>query len=195
MDLLLFRQRMVSLRNRIHGFIFRFIYLKGKAKGLYLGKHIEIIGKINLGEKVKISSFVKIYKDNTIGDNTYIGENVELRCNRKNKIIIGSNCTINRSSLIMGMVTIGNDCLISPQCAVVGSNHVFSDIDQLIRKQGIISKSVIIGNNVWLGAQVTVLDGVTIGSNSIIGAGSVVTKSIPANAIAVGNPCKVIKYR
>ncbi|MNT86371.1 putative acetyltransferase [compost metagenome] len=50
-----------------------------------------------------------------------------------------------------------------------------------------------VGNNVWFGGNVTVLPGVTIGDNSIIGAGSVVTKDIPANVVAVGNPCKVIR--
>ena len=52
---------------------------------------------------------------------------------------------------------------------------------------------MIIGNNVWIGAQVCVLPGVTIGDNTIIGAGSVVTKSIPANVLAVGNPCRVLR--
>ena len=52
---------------------------------------------------------------------------------------------------------------------------------------------ITIGNNVWIGAQVCVLPGVTIGDNTIIGAGSVVTKSIPANVLAVGNPCRVLR--
>ena len=52
---------------------------------------------------------------------------------------------------------------------------------------------VTIGNNVWIGGSVTILPGVTIGDNVTIGAGSVVTKDIPSNSIAVGNPCKVVK--
>ena len=55
------------------------------------------------------------------------------------------------------------------------------------------AESVIIGDNVWIGGSVTILPGVTIGDNVTIGAGSVVTKDIPSNSIAVGNPCKVIK--
>ena len=54
-------------------------------------------------------------------------------------------------------------------------------------------KPVRIGDHVWIGGNVTILPGVSIGDHSIIGAGSVVTKDIPANVIAVGNPCKVIK--
>ena len=55
------------------------------------------------------------------------------------------------------------------------------------------NQDVIIGNNVWIGAQVCVLPGVTIGDNSVIGAGSVVTKSIPTNVLAAGNPCRIIR--
>ncbi|WP_363315970.1 DapH/DapD/GlmU-related protein [Chryseobacterium sp.] len=52
---------------------------------------------------------------------------------------------------------------------------------------------ITVGDNVWLGGNVVVLPGVTIGSNSVIGAGSIVTKDIPSNVVAVGNPCKVVK--
>lgn len=52
---------------------------------------------------------------------------------------------------------------------------------------------VTIGNNVWIGGNTTILPGVTIGDNTTIGAGSVVTKNIPSNVVAAGNPCKVIK--
>ena len=62
-----------------------------------------------------------------------------------------------------------------------------------VKERSLSSKSVIIKDNVWLGEHVSVLPGVTIGENSIIGANSVVTKSIPANSIAVGIPAKVIK--
>lgn len=56
------------------------------------------------------------------------------------------------------------------------------------------ARPITIGNSVWIGGSVTILPGVTIGDNSTIGAGSVVTRDIPANSIAVGNPCKVIKH-
>ena len=54
-------------------------------------------------------------------------------------------------------------------------------------------RPIAIGENAWLGADVTVLPGVTIGKNSVIGAGSVVTKDIPENVVAVGNPCRVLR--
>ena len=52
---------------------------------------------------------------------------------------------------------------------------------------------ITIGNNVWIGGNATILPGVNIGDNSVIGAGSVVTKDIPSNVLAVGNPCRIIK--
>ena len=55
------------------------------------------------------------------------------------------------------------------------------------------AKPVVIGNNVWIGGNVTINPGVTIGDNSVIGSGAVVTKDIPENVLAVGNPCKVIR--
>ena len=55
------------------------------------------------------------------------------------------------------------------------------------------AKPITVGNNVWIGGNVVVVPGVTIGDNCVIGAGSVVTKDIPANTLAVGNPCKVIR--
>nr|WP_282673947.1 DapH/DapD/GlmU-related protein [Lactococcus cremoris] len=58
---------------------------------------------------------------------------------------------------------------------------------------GVYSKPITVGNQVWLGANVSLLPGVTIGDNCIIGAGSVVTKDIPANVVAAGNPCQVIR--
>jgi len=75
-----------------------------------------------------------------------------------------------------------------------GANTLITDSDwHLDDFRSALSKPIIIGDNVWLGVNVTVMKGVTIGNNTIIGAGSIVTKNIPANVIAGGNPCKVIK--
>ena len=67
-------------------------------------------------------------------------------------------------------------------------------LDPEMRKDGVeVAKPITVGNNVWFGANVTVLAGVEIGDNAVIGASSVVTKSIPANVVAVGVPCKPIR--
>ncbi|MDE6211762.1 MAG: sugar O-acetyltransferase [Clostridia bacterium] len=86
-------------------------------------------------------------------------------------------------------VSFGDNVFVAPNCCFTTAEHA---IDPQQRKAGIeIAKPITIGNNVWIGAGSTILAGVTIGDNSVIGAGSVVTKSIPANVIAVGVPCNV----
>lgn len=87
-------------------------------------------------------------------------------------------------------VSIGKGVLIAPNVTITTTGH---PVDPELRKKGMYSFPVTIGDNVWLGAGVIILPGVTIGENSVIGAGSVVTKNIPANVIAFGVPCKVIR--
>lgn len=88
-------------------------------------------------------------------------------------------------------VTFGDHVFIAPYCCFTTAEHA---IDPELRKRGVkIAKPITVGNNVWIGAHATVLAGVTIGDNSVIGAGSVVTRDIPANVVAVGVPCRVMR--
>lgn len=88
-------------------------------------------------------------------------------------------------------VTIGHHVFIGPNVSLCTVTHAFH-ADQ--RNEGIMrAQPITIGDNVWIAANVVVLPGVTIGSGAIIGAGSVVTKEIPENVLAVGNPCRVIR--
>ncbi len=109
------------------------------------------------------------------------------------KIIIGENCGF--SGTVIGAkekITFGNDVLC-------GANTLLTDFDwhgiapDRRRNYTGDAKEIIIGNNVFIGYGTVVLKGVTIGDNSVIAANSVVTKNIPANVIAGGNPCKVLK--
>ena len=88
-------------------------------------------------------------------------------------------------------VTIGDDCFIGPNVSIYTACHSTDPSERNTRKEW--AEPVTIGNNVWIGGSVTILPGVTIGDNVTIGAGSVVTKDIPSNVVAVGNPCRVIK--
>lgn len=92
-------------------------------------------------------------------------------------------------------VKIGKDCLIAGRVYISDHDHGYSQLNVSISSQPLVTKPVRIGNFVWLGEGVAVLKGVVIGDNAIIGANSVVTKSIPANAIAAGVPARVIKFR
>lgn len=105
------------------------------------------------------------------------------------RIYIGDNCGF--SGCVIGCaksVTIGNNV----RC---GANTLITDTDWHSEDNRTPNdRSVVIKDNVWLGYGVKVLKGVTIGENSIVGLGSIVTKDIPANCVAAGNPCKVIRY-
>lgn len=86
---------------------------------------------------------------------------------------------------------LGDSCLFGSGVHICPPTH---PLDPEIRKTGIEGgKPIFIGDNVWVGSGAIICPGVSIGNNSVIGAGSVVTKDIPENCIAVGNPCKVIK--
>lgn len=88
-------------------------------------------------------------------------------------------------------VTFGDNVFIAPNCCFTTAEHA---LDPEMRKTGIeIAKPITVGNNVWIGAGSTVLAGAVIGDNTVIGAGSVVKGEIPANVIAVGVPCKVLR--
>lgn len=88
-------------------------------------------------------------------------------------------------------VTFGNNVFIAPNCCFTTAEHA---IDPAQRNAGLeAAKPITVGNSVWIGAGTTVLAGVSIGDNTVIGAGSVVTKPIPANVVAAGVPCRVLR--
>ena len=88
-------------------------------------------------------------------------------------------------------IYVGDKVMFGPNVTVATAGH---PIDPELRYQAMqFNMPVHIGENVWIGANAVVLPGVTIGDNSVIGAGSVVTKDIPANVVAVGNPCRVLR--
>ena len=88
-------------------------------------------------------------------------------------------------------IFVGDNVMFAPNVVVASATHPISPI--LREKKGQYNLSVEIGNNVWIGANSVILPGVSIGDNTVIGAGSVVTKDIPSNVVAVGNPCKVLR--
>lgn len=88
-------------------------------------------------------------------------------------------------------IYIGNHVMIAPNVTITATGH---PVHPELRKNGTqFSIPVRIEDDVWIGANVVILPGVTIGKNSVIGAGSVVTKNIPENVVAVGNPCRVLR--
>lgn len=113
----------------------------------------------------------------TYGYNTTVGDNFFLNVNGK--------------LMDSGKITIGNNVFIAPNVCIITEEHAM-DVEQ--RLAGLeYTHPVTIGDNVWICTGALVLPGVTIGDNCVIGAGSVVTKDIPPNSLAVGNPCRVIR--
>jgi maltose O-acetyltransferase len=108
-------------------------------------------------------------------------------------ITIGAGTFINYGlvALDVAPITIGKDVQIGPNVQLLTPTHPVDP--ELRRQKWEAAEPIVIGDNVWLGGGVIVLPGVTIGENSVIGAGAVVSKDIPANVVAVGNPARVIK--
>ena len=105
---------------------------------------------------------------------------------------MGSNFYSNHNLTIIDVckVTIGDNVMFGPHVIVSTAAH---PIDPAERRKTEFGAPITIGSDVWLGGNVSVLPGITIGDNCVIGAGSVINKDIPANTVAVGIPCKVVK--
>ena len=114
-------------------------------------------------------------------------------CDYGYNIEIGENFGANHNLLILdpAKVTFGDNVMVGPNCSFYTTKH---PLDFASRNSGLQwAEPIFIENNVWICSNVIVLAGVTIGENSVIGAGSVVTKDIPPNSFACGNPCKVVR--
>ena len=167
--------------KRLHViFAFPKAYIDWKTKYVY-----NFVEDIFIANGVRINSGTVITAINTtktpkhlvkIGANTYIGENNILRG--------GAG------------ISIGEGCLISNNVVIISENHSFKlGIPMASQASNHRECGVIICDDVWIGANSVILPHVTLGKGCVIGAGSIVTKSIPENAIAFGNPAKVVKYR
>lgn len=168
-----------------------------KAHGVVFGKNIQIPGKVSwLIRGARI----------TIGDNFYLSSGNGVNPIASNlqadvyvepgaTLTIGNNVGMSSTRLwIHESARIGNNVKIGG-CVLITDTDAYP-MDYVARRssnEGTKSAPVVIEDDVWVGAHCIILKGVTIGARSIIGAGSVVTKSIPADCVAAGNPCKVIK--
>ncbi|MFI9776823.1 sugar O-acetyltransferase [Streptomyces sp. NPDC051956] len=126
-----------------------------------------------------------------------VGEGVEVRpplfVDYGSNISIGARTFVNYhlTALDVARITIGEDCQIGPNVQLLTPTHPVEPQPRRDKLEAALP--VTIGDNVWLGGGVIVCPGVTIGDNSVIGAGAVVTKDIPANVVAVGNPARPVR--
>ena len=162
--------------------------------------------KVEMGPKCFIDDFVTIYAHPKAEGGVYFDHNVHVYRwsiielgDGPGSLKIGRNTYIQASCTLnpfMGDIIIGADCMIATRCAFMPYRHSFTDTSRPMREQPILSKGdIVLEDDVWLGANVCVMDGVTIGRGAIIGAGAVVTKDIPAMAIAGGVPARVLRMR
>jgi len=170
---------------------------------LYLASDIELmemhqaaknlIRQLNFSEPEDVNSRIQITKRlfGRIGNNFSIEP--PFYCDYGCHIVAGDNLYINYDCTILdcNMVYLGNNVLIAPKVQIYTASHPTDPQIRLSGKE--FAEPVTIGDNVWLGGGAIVCPGVSIGNNVTIGAGSVVTKDIPNNVVAVGNPCRVIK--
>lgn len=133
--------------------------------------------------------------DLQIGERCVIDRAMTIECRGRLQIgarsIFGHHCTLAAYETLI----IGEDSLLAEMVSIRDHDHRFDDLEKPIWDQGMVCAPIVIGRNVWIGAKATVVKGVTIGHGAIIGANAVVTRDIPANAIAVGVPARVIKMR
>ncbi|MER5443870.1 sugar O-acetyltransferase [Streptomyces sp. NPDC002790] len=126
-----------------------------------------------------------------------VGEGVELRpplyVDYGSNISIGARTFVNYrlTALDVARITIGEDCQIGPGVQLLTPTHPVEPGPRRDKLEAALP--ITIGDNVWLGGGVIVCPGVTIGANSVIGAGAVVTKDVPANVVAVGNPARPVR--
>jgi galactoside O-acetyltransferase len=114
--------------------------------------------------------------------------------NENSQVFIGNNVSINNSfsAVAFSKIVIKNDVLIGFNCSILDNDaHDLSPINR--KNHSTKTADVLIEDNVFIGNNVTILKGVTIGKNSVIGNGSIVTKNIPENVVAAGNPAQVIR--
>ncbi|MDE5810033.1 MAG: acyltransferase [Muribaculaceae bacterium] len=170
------------------------------------------------GTIVKCKSKVKLGRNSTIANGCIIdGMSI-------NGIISGANCSFGYNTTMIasgslqtigvgikignnvglgtngffgggGGLEIGDNTIFGNYVSIHPENHNYSDLNILIRAQGVNRKGIKIGNNCWIGAKVTILDGSEIGDGCIIAAGAVIRGEFPDNAIIGGVPAKILKYR
>ena len=144
-------------------------------------KPSDIIERENLIRKL----FAKTGEQITVEQNFY--------CDYGYNIYVGENFYMNHNCVILdaAKVEFGDNVFIAPNCSFYTAGH---PLEAEIRNKGLeYAKPIKVGDNVWIGGNVIVLPNITIGDNVVIGAGSVITKNIPSNVMAAGNPCKVIR--
>ena len=131
-----------------------------------------------------------------IGDGVFIGRNTILSCkNGDIELAAGANIGFNCELFSASRVTVGASALLAAYTYLIGGDHDFSDPSRSVLEQTRKSAGITIGAGAWTGAGAKILDGVTIGAHAVVGAGAVVRDDVPAYAVVVGIPARVVSTR
>ncbi|WP_298455785.1 DapH/DapD/GlmU-related protein [uncultured Cellulomonas sp.] len=145
-----------------------------------------------VGDGCVVSRLAAVHPDTlTLGDRSTVAAHAHLTGDLR----IGADCSVNVGTAVRGRVTIGDGVRIGSHSSLLGFDHGFADTATPIREQPLTSVGVTVGDDVWIGSHVVVLDGVHVGDHAVVGAGAVVTRDVPAWAVAVGNPARVMRDR
>lgn len=165
-------------------------------------RKIRLNGSVNIERDCYIDALSKDGLE--LGNNVSFGYHTCLRLSGSmhqigNGAKIGKNVGLGSHGFYgcgVGHLEIGDDCIFGNYVSIHPENHNYTNLEQLIRLQGVSSVGgVKIGNNCWIGAKATILDGTVIGNSCIIAAGAVVKGEFPDNVIIGGIPAKIIKHR
>jgi len=170
------------------------------------------------GTRVLFPGYLAVGRNVAIGDFTYLTcfgtEGVELGSNVRirefgwvqvtshlsrpgrglrigDESYVGPHCVLGAG----GGIVIGKRVMLGAYVQLLAEDHAFTDPERRIDEQGVTRQGIVVEDGCWLGNGVIVLDGVRVGKGSVIGAGSVVTRDVPPQSVAVGNPARVIKER
>jgi acetyltransferase-like isoleucine patch superfamily enzyme len=178
----------------------RKMVILGKGVYLYAKKQLFIAKGVSIGDFVTIDGIGA--EGITLGKATSIGAFSVLKVSGSllsvgKGIAIGDNVGIGEFAHIGGAggVKIGSDTIIGSYFSVHPENHIFSNIEQPIRLQGVTHQGISVGRGCWIGAKVTLLDGACIGDGCVVAAGAVVKGIFPNNVVIGGIPARVLKER
>jgi len=120
-----------------------------------------------------------------------------MQLNPEANFILGDHVKVNAGGYFSGEggLEIGNYVLIGPNVCILSAGHEYADTERYIMEQPLAYGRIQIEDDVWIGASSVILPGVKIGRGAVIGAGSVICKDVPAYAVVVGNPGRIIRYR
>ena len=187
--LLRFMRRNGMLNTKYARLLARWAWLKAR-----WGRRLQTDGICFVGPGVKLEigreAVLRLGRWSWIGHGTKIRVH-EGECEIGAKTVLGQECTIS----CFQRVSIGRECILADRVMLIDFDHGVVEVERPIRHQGIYKRDVDVGSNCWIGYGACILRGATVGDNAVIGSNTVVTKEIPANAVAAGAPARVLRMR